>query len=123
MTLTKLERAHEVPFAGRPVAMDFNDWVHDIVLREFDQLLEPLKKFANFRVPSASPKLGAFPDTVLGEYRSDSFWIVVVVTDFTVSGLKLLYRLDVFQTGQPPLDSLKIHILILPCWCRLRTGA
>jgi hypothetical protein len=71
--------------------------------------LEFLEQLANFRVPSGGPEFRAFPDTVFGEHRGDSFRVVIVVTDFAVSGLELFYGLDVFHANQPPLDIRKIH--------------
>src|SRR5262249_1352688 len=97
MALTKREWSYEIPFASRPCALNLNDRVHDVVLRELDQLLKLLKQLANFRVPSGGPEDRAFPDSVFGEHGGDSFRVVVVVTDFAVSGLELLYGLDVFQ--------------------------
>src|SRR5207249_516273 len=91
------------------VAIDLDDRVHDIVLREFDQLLELLKQFTDFRVPLGDPEIRAFPDTVFGKYRGDSFGIVIVITDFAVPGLELLYGLDVFDAGQPAFEIGKIH--------------
>ena len=99
-------------YLGRPVAVNFNDRVHDVMLREFDHLLESLKKLSNFCVSPPDAELLALPYAVFGEYRRDPLGIVIVVTDFAVSRLKLFDCFDVLEAGQPPLDSRKIHFFL-----------
>src|SRR5258708_16826209 len=103
------ERADEIPDAGCAIAIDFDDRIHHVMLREADPFLEALEQFAD-RVVSLMPSdAGALPDTVGREQRGDLRRIVILVTDRAVAGLEFLDRLDIFENRDSLFEVADIH--------------
>ncbi len=97
VVLAKSERPQQIPGAFRPVAIDLDARVEDIVLREADQLLKALEQLANRVVTLGLAEIAALPDAVLDEDFRDSVRIVIVVADIAIERLQLLDRLDIFE--------------------------
>src|SRR5690242_19701021 len=71
VTLAKGEGPKEVPTCLGSVAINFNDRVHHIVLRESDPIAKALEQLANRRMSLVSSYVGALPDAVFGKQRRD----------------------------------------------------
>src|SRR6266851_440547 len=110
VTLAERERPHEIPAALRLVAIDLDNRVHHVMLREADPLLETLEQLANRRKPLMLPDgADALPDSVLGKQRRNLRGVVIIVADGAITRLEFLDRLDILDNRDPLLQFGIIH--------------
>src|SRR5262249_28091330 len=109
VTLAKSERSHEIPARLCPIAVNFNDRVHHIVLREADTIAKALEQVANRRMALMGSDAGALPDPIFGKERRDHVGIMIIVADCTVTGFEFFDRLDIFENSNSLFQFLSSH--------------
>ena len=100
------EWSKEIPDASGVIAVDFDSWIHHIVLREADTIAKAFEQLADRGMAPMRADAIAFPHAIIREQFGDLIRVVIVVTHGAVARLELLDRFDVFQNGDALLESV-----------------
>ena len=85
----KFKHAEEVPSRDGSITRNIDDWVLYHMLRKADFTLKTREQGADLFMAFCSPDTFALPNSIFSEDSQDFFWVVIVVTDFTVTGFDL----------------------------------